>query len=360
MLVWLTELLSNKFPVFSIFSHLTFRIIIVLLTSLVISLLFGQPLILYLKKKQVAQIVRNDGPESHFNKRGTPTMGGLLILFSIIISVLLWGVLNNSYIWCILFVLISHGIIGFIDDYRKIIKKNSRGLNAYWKFLWQSVIALIISFIMYNLGKNTSATQLVIPFLKNTIPQLGVLYTLLAYFVIVGTSNAVNLTDGLDGLAIMPTIFITLAFTLISLITSNIYFANYLHIPYLPNATELVIVCSAIIGASLGFLWFNTYPAQIFMGDTGSLSLGGTLGVIAVLLRQEFLLVIMGGVFVIETISVILQVISYKLCKRRIFLMTPIHHHFELKGLSEPCIIVRFWIVSLILVFIGLIILKVR
>ena len=259
-----------------------------------------------------------------------------------------------------LFVLLGYGVVGFVDDYRKVVRKNTKGLIARWKYFWQSVIALVVSFAMYSIGKGTPATELVVPFFKDVMPQLGLLYILLSYFVIVGTSNAVNLTDGLDGLAIMPTVFVAAGMGLVAWATGNMNFAAYLHIPYLRHAGELVIVCTAIVGAGLGFLWFNTYPAQVFMGDVGSLALGGALGTIAVLLRQEFLLVIMGGVFVMETLSVILQVGSFKLRGQRIFRMAPIHHHYELKGWPEPRVIVRFWIISLMLVLIGLATLKVR
>ena len=360
MLVWLAEMLVHKFSVFNVFSYLTFRAIVGLLTALVIALWMGPHLIAYLQKMQIGQVVRSEGPESHFSKRGTPTMGGLLILFSITVSVLLWARLDNPYVWCVLFVLIGYGVVGFVDDYRKVVRKDTRGLIARWKYFWQSVIALVMAFAMYSIGKDTSATQLVVPFFKDVMPQLGMLYILLAYFVVVGTSNAVNLTDGLDGLAIMPTVFVAAGFALVAWATGNVNFASYLHIPFLPHAGELVIVCTAIVGAGLGFLWFNTYPAQVFMGDVGSLALGGALGTIAVLLRQEFLLVIMGGVFVVETLSVILQVGSFKLRGQRIFRMAPIHHHYELKGWPEPRVIVRFWIISLMLVLIGLATLKVR
>ncbi|EEQ10282.1 Phospho-N-acetylmuramoyl-pentapeptide- transferase [Yersinia mollaretii ATCC 43969] len=325
-----------------------------------ISLWMGPHLIAYLQKLQIGQVVRNDGPESHFSKRGTPTMGGLMILFSITISVLMWAYPSNPYVWCVLFILVGYGIVGFIDDYRKVVRKDTKGLIARWKYFWQSIIALAAAFAMYSIGKDTPATELVVPFFKDIMPQLGLLYILLAYFVIVGTSNAVNLTDGLDGLAIMPTVFVAGGFALVAWATGNVNFAAYLHIPYLRHAGELVIVCTAIVGAGLGFLWFNTYPAQVFMGDVGSLALGGALGTIAVLLRQEFLLVIMGGVFVVETLSVILQVGSFKLRGQRIFRMAPIHHHYELKGWPEPRVIVRFWIISLMLVLIGLATLKVR
>ncbi|MEX9869153.1 phospho-N-acetylmuramoyl-pentapeptide-transferase [Providencia huaxiensis] len=360
MLVWLAEMLVHKFSVLNVFSYLTFRAIVGLLTALAIALWMGPHLIAYLQKMQIGQVVRNEGPESHFSKRGTPTMGGLLILFSITVSTLLWARLDNPYVWCVLLVLVGYGIVGFVDDYRKVVRKDTRGLIARWKYFWQSVIALIVAFSMYAIGKDTPATQLVVPFFKDVMPQLGMLYILLTYFVIVGTSNAVNLTDGLDGLAIMPTVFIAAGFALVAWATGNVNFASYLHIPFLPHAGELVIVCTAIVGAGLGFLWFNTYPAQVFMGDVGSLALGGALGTIAVLLRQEFLLVIMGGVFVVETLSVILQVGSFKLRGQRIFRMAPIHHHYELKGWPEPRVIVRFWIISLMLVLIGLATLKVR
>ncbi|AXH64596.1 MULTISPECIES: phospho-N-acetylmuramoyl-pentapeptide-transferase [Providencia] len=360
MLVWLAEMLVHKFSVLNVFSYLTFRAIVGLLTALAIALWMGPHLIAYLQKMQIGQVVRNEGPESHFSKRGTPTMGGLLILFSITVSTLLWARLDNPYVWCVLLVLVGYGIVGFVDDYRKVVRKDTRGLIARWKYFWQSVIALIVAFSMYAIGKDTPATQLVVPFFKDVMPQLGMLYILLTYFVIVGTSNAVNLTDGLDGLAIMPTVFVAAGFALVAWATGNVNFASYLHIPFLPHAGELVIVCTAIVGAGLGFLWFNTYPAQVFMGDVGSLALGGALGTIAVLLRQEFLLVIMGGVFVVETLSVILQVGSFKLRGQRIFRMAPIHHHYELKGWPEPRVIVRFWIISLMLVLIGLATLKVR
>ncbi|MBC8952877.1 phospho-N-acetylmuramoyl-pentapeptide-transferase [Xenorhabdus sp. PB62.4] len=360
MLVWLAEYLVKYYSGFNVFSYLTFRAIVGLLTALFIALWMGPTLIAYLQKLQIGQVVRNDGPESHFSKRGTPTMGGLLILFSIAISVLLWARLDNPYVWCVLVVLLGYGIVGFVDDYRKVVRKDTKGLIARWKYFWQSVLALGVAFAMYSIGKDTPATQLVVPFFKEVMPQLGLLYILLSYFVIVGTSNAVNLTDGLDGLAIMPTVLVAAGFALVAWATGNVNFANYLHIPYLSHAGELVIVCTAIVGAGLGFLWFNTYPAQVFMGDVGSLALGGALGTIAVLLRQEFLLVIMGGVFVVETLSVILQVGSFKLRGQRIFRMAPIHHHYELKGWPEPRVIVRFWIISLMLVLIGLATLKVR
>lgn len=360
MLYWLAGYLEHYHSAFNALSYLTTRSILSLLTALLISLWMGPPVIRYLQKLQIGQVVRHDGPESHLSKHGTPTMGGIMIIFSITISTLLWADLTNIYVWCSLFVLISYGVIGFVDDYRKVIRKNTDGLIARWKYFWLSVVALIVAFTLYAIGKGTPATQLVVPFFKDIMPQLGIFYVILTYFVIVGTSNAVNLTDGLDGLAIMPTILVAGAFALIAWATGNVNFASYLHIPYIKDSAELVILCTAIVGAGLGFLWFNTYPAQVFMGDVGSLALGGALGTIAVLVRQEILLVIMGGVFVMETLSVILQVGSYKLRKQRIFRMAPIHHHFELKGWPEPRVITRFWIISLVLVLLGLITLKLR
>ncbi|MDP9500710.1 phospho-N-acetylmuramoyl-pentapeptide-transferase [Bisgaard Taxon 45] len=360
MLVWLGEFLQQYYSGFNVISYITVRAILGLLTALLLSLWIGPKVIRRLQVLKFGQEVRHDGPESHFSKRGTPTMGGVMILFAITVSTLLWANLANPYIWFSLFVLLGYGAIGFVDDYRKITRKNTDGLIARWKYFWLSVVALITAFGLYAIGQDTDATRLVVPFFKEVMPQLGLFYIVLTYFVIVGTSNAVNLTDGLDGLAIMPTVLVAGAFALIAWATGNVNFAEYLHIPYIKFSAELVVFCTAIVGAGLGFLWFNTYPAQVFMGDVGSLALGGALGVIAVLVRQEFLLVIMGGVFVVETLSVILQVGSYKLRKQRIFRMAPIHHHFELKGWPEPRVIVRFWIISLMLVLIGLVTLKLR
>lgn len=360
MLVWLAGYLVKYFTLFNVVSYLTFRSIMTLLTALLISLLIGQKTIDFLQKLQIGQVVRNDGPQSHLSKSGTPTMGGIMILISIALSVLLWGNLSNPYIWATLVILLGFGAIGFMDDYLKVVRKNSDGLIARWKYFWQSVVALMVVIPLYFIGKETPATQLVVPFFKDVMPQLGVLYILLAYFVIVGTGNAVNLTDGLDGLAIMPTVFVAAGLAVVAWVTGNVYFAGYLNLPYIKFSGELVIVCLAIVGAGLGFLWYNTYPAMVFMGDVGSLALGGVLGIIAVLVRAEFLLLIMGGVFVAETLSVILQVGSFKLRRQRIFRMAPIHHHYELKGWPEPRVIVRFWIISLVLVLVALVTLKVR
>ncbi|MCJ8295255.1 MAG: phospho-N-acetylmuramoyl-pentapeptide-transferase [Colwellia sp.] len=360
MLLWLGEYLTQFYSAFNVFSYLTFRAIISTLTALFISLYFGPKLIRYLQKMQISQTIREDGPESHLSKSGTPTMGGILILASIVISVLLWADLSNVYVWVVLFVVVSFGAIGFVDDYRKVIRKDSNGLIARWKYFWQTVIGLSTALFLYYIAQGPNETALLIPFMKELLPQLGIFYVVMTYFVIVGTSNAVNLTDGLDGLAIVPTIMVAGAFALFAYVTGNVNFADYLNIPHIALTSELVVVCTAIVGAGLGFLWFNTYPAQVFMGDVGSLALGAALGVIAVLVRQELVLFIMGGVFVMETISVILQVGSYKLRGQRIFRMAPIHHHYELKGWPEPRVIVRFWIISLILVLIGLATLKLR
>ncbi|ASK77927.1 phospho-N-acetylmuramoyl-pentapeptide-transferase [Paraphotobacterium marinum] len=360
MFLWLASLLHEKYTFLRLFEYLTFRSIMCIFTSLLLSLFIGPKLIRRLQLLQVGQIVRHDGPESHYEKKGTPTMGGALIIFSVTFSILLWANLTNYYVWVFLFVFLGFGLIGFIDDYKKVVKKTSDGLIARWKYFWQSFLALLVAFFLYYMGHNSSATELVIPFFKDVMPQLGLFYILLSYFVIVGTSNAVNLTDGLDGLAIMPTVMVASGLGLLAYLTSNINYADYLHIPYVEKANELVIACTAIVGAGLGFLWFNTYPAQVFMGDLGSLALGAALGIIAILVRQEFLLVIMGGVFVMETVSVILQVGSFKMRGRRVFKMAPIHHHYELKGWPEPRVIVRFWIITFLLVLLALITLKIR
>lgn len=360
MLIFLFDKLIHIYSGFNVFSYLTVRSIISLLTAFFLSLWFGPYVISFLKKFQINQIIRSDGPESHLNKSGTPTMGGIMILIAIIISTLIWCRLSNPYVWYVLYILIGYGMLGYCDDYMKVVKNNARGLSAKWKYFWQSIIAIIIAIIIFLKYQNSNVTQLVIPFFKEIMPQLGWWYIVTTYLVIVGTSNAVNLTDGLDGLAIMPTVFIASGFAIISWMTSNIYFADYLNIPYINFSGELVIICASIVGAGLGFLWFNAYPAQIFMGDVGSLALGGGLGIISVLVRQEMLLFIMGGIFVFETISVILQVVYFKFFGQRIFRMAPIHHHYELRGCPEPRVIVRFWIISFILVLLGIATLKVR
>lgn len=360
MLLWLGEYLTQYYSAFNVFSYLTFRAIVSTLTALAISLFFGPKLIRYLQRMQIGQTIRDDGPKSHLVKSGTPTMGGILILASIVVSILLWADLSNTYVWVVLFVVVSFGTIGFVDDYRKVIRKDPNGLIARWKYFWQTIAGLLTAIFLYQFAQTPEETSLLIPFVKDVLPQLGIFYVVMSYFVIVGTSNAVNLTDGLDGLAIVPTIMVAGAFAVFSYVTGHVYFSDYLNIPHIALTSELVVVCTAIVGSGLGFLWFNTYPAEVFMGDVGSLALGAALGVIAILVRQELVLFIMGGVFVVETLSVILQVGSYKLRGQRIFRMAPIHHHYELKGWPEPRVIVRFWIISLILVLVGLATLKLR
>ena len=360
MLVWFTDWLTQFYSGFNVFSYLTFRAVLSSLTGLGISLLLGKSVIAYLQKLQIGQVVRNDGPETHFSKAGTPTMGGVLILAGILVSTLLWADLSNRYVLVMIFVVAVFGAIGWVDDFRKVVRKDPKGLIARWKYIWQSAAALAVAVFLYCSAHSANETVLVIPFFKNVLPQLGAMYLVLAYFVIVGTSNAVNLTDGLDGLAIMPIVMVVAALGFFAYLTGNVNFSEYLHIPYIPETSELVIVCAAVVGAGLGFLWFNTYPAQVFMGDVGSLALGAVIGTLAILVRQELVLFIMGGLFVMEALSVILQVGSYKTRQKRIFRMAPIHHHFELKGWPEPRVVVRFWIISLILVLIGLATLKLR
>lgn len=360
MLVWLADYLQLFVTGFNVVQYLTMRVILGILTALMLSLCLGPKVIVGLRRLQVGQTVRDDGPQSHLSKTGTPTMGGLLILMSIFVSVLLWADLSNRYVWVTLVVIGGFGLVGFVDDYRKVVRKDPAGLIARWKYFWQSVIAATVAVYLFYTAGQDAETALLIPFVKDVMPQLGALYLLLAYFVIVGTSNAVNLTDGLDGLAIMPTVMVAGALGVFAYVTGNVNFSSYLQIPYIPEAAELTVVCAAICGAGLGFLWFNTYPAQVFMGDVGSLALGAALGIIAILVRQELVLLIMGGVFVMETLSVMLQVGSYKMRGKRVFRMAPIHHHYELKGWPEPRVIVRFWILSLVFVLIGLATLKLR
>lgn len=360
MLLWLSHYLSHYYHGFHVFQYLTLRAILSTLTALFISLLVGPYMIKQLSIHQVGQSVRDDGPKSHFSKAGTPTMGGALILIAIALSTLLWSDLTNRYVWIVIIIMLGFGAIGWVDDYRKLIKKNSKGLPARWKYFWQSVLGLGAAIFLYKTALLPAETQLVVPFFKHIFIQMGPFFIVLAYFVIVGTSNAVNLTDGLDGLAILPTVLVGGALGIFAYLTGNADFAKYLAIPFIPGAGELVIFCSALVGAGLGFLWFNTYPAQVFMGDVGALGLGAALGILAVVVRQELILLLMGGVFVMETVSVILQVASFKLTGKRIFRMAPIHHHFELKGWPEPRVIVRFWIITVILVLCGLATLKLR
>lgn len=360
MLYWLAEYLQEYVRGFAVFQYLTLRAILGVLTALGISLLLGPLVIQRLNEMRIGQSVRTDGPQSHLSKSGTPTMGGALILTAIFISALLWSDLSNRYVWVVIIVTAVFGAVGWVDDYRKVAKKDSRGLPARWKYLWQSVAGIGAAVFLYSTATSPVETQLFIPFFKNVALDMGIFYIVFTYFVIVGSSNAVNLTDGLDGLAIMPSVMVAAALGLIAYLSGNVKFAQYLQIAYVAGAGELVVFCCALVGAGLGFLWFNTYPAQVFMGDVGALALGAALGVIAVIIRHEIVLFIMGGIFVLETVSVILQVASFKLTGRRIFRMAPIHHHFELKGWPEPRVIVRFWIITVILVLIGLATLKLR
>lgn len=360
MLLWLTQYLAQFFAIFEVFNYLTFRSILGVLTSLAFSLLIGPWVIRRLTSRQIGQAIRDDGPQTHLSKAGTPTMGGALILLSIALSTLLWSDLTNRFVWIVLGVTLSFGAIGWVDDWRKVVEKNPRGLPARWKYFWQSVVGLTAAVFLFYTAQVPAETQLIFPFFKDYALEMGVFFILLTYLVIVGSSNAVNLTDGLDGLAILPTVMVAGALGIFAYAAGNSQFANYLLIPFVPGSGELVVFCAAIIGAGLGFLWFNTYPAQVFMGDVGALSLGAALGVVAVIVRQEIVLFIMGGIFVMETLSVIIQVASYKLTGRRVFRMAPLHHHFELKGWPEPRVIVRFWIITVVLVLIGLSTLKLR
>jgi phospho-N-acetylmuramoyl-pentapeptide-transferase len=361
MLVYLTDYLTRFESGFNVFSYLTMRAILGALTALLISLLVGPWMIRRLSFHQIGQTVRDFGPESHLPKAGTPTMGGTLILVAIAISTVLWADPTNRFIWIVLAVTLAFGIIGFVDDYRKLVLQDTEGLPARWKYLWQSVAALVVAFVLYSsAGDQPVETSLTLPFFKDLMIPLGAFYIVLTYFVIVGSSNAVNLTDGLDGLAIMPTVLIGGALGIFAYATGNVKFAEYLAIPYIAGTGEILVFCATIVGAGLGFLWFNTYPAQVFMGDVGALSLGAALGTVAVIVRQEIVFFLMAGVFVVETVSVMLQVASFRLTGKRIFRMAPLHHHFELKGWAEPKVIVRFWIITVVLVLFGLATLKLR
>lgn len=360
MLLILAEYLTQFHSGFNVFQYLTLRTILGVLTALCISLFVGPWMIRYLTRYQLGQSVREDGPETHLAKAGTPTMGGLLILVSIGVSTLLWSDLSNKFVWVVILVTISFGVIGWVDDYRKIVNRDPAGLPARYKYFWQSVGGIAVAIFLYSTAATPEETKLLIPFFKTVSIDLGWLFIPFVYFVVVGTSNAVNLTDGLDGLAIMPSVLVAGALVVFAYATGNINFATYLGIPYIAGTGELCIFCASIAGAGLGFLWFNTYPAQVFMGDIGALALGAALGTVAVIVRQELVLFIMGGIFVIETVSVILQVASFKLTGKRIFNMAPLHHHYELKGWPEPRVIVRFWIITVMLVLIGLATLKLR
>jgi phospho-N-acetylmuramoyl-pentapeptide-transferase len=364
MLLYLTEYLAQFESGFNVFSYLTMRAILGALTALVLCFIIGPRMIAKLSVNQVGQPVREEGPDTHLIKAGTPTMGGALILTAIAVSTLLWADLENVFVWIVLFVTLAFGVIGYVDDYKKLILQDPAGISAKAKLFWQSLSAIIAAVALYLWadanGTLDTATALLIPYLKDTTLQLGVFQVFVSFIFIVGFSNAVNLTDGLDGLAIMPTVLVGGTLGVFAYVTGNVNFAEYLGIPYVAGSGEILVFCSALAGAGLGFLWFNTYPAQVFMGDIGALALGAALGVVAVVVRQEIVLAIMGGVFVVETLSVMIQVTSYKLTGKRVFRMAPLHHHFELKGWAEPKVIVRFWIITVILVLIGLASLKIR
>ncbi|MBM4189707.1 MAG: phospho-N-acetylmuramoyl-pentapeptide-transferase [Betaproteobacteria bacterium] len=361
MLLMLAQWLGHDVRAFNVFQYITLRAVLAALTALAISFVIGPALIRWLAAKKVGQAVRTDGPQTHLVKQGTPTMGGVLILVAITLTTLLWADLSSRYVWATLVTLMGFGIIGWVDDWRKVVYRDPKGLASRWKYFWQSVIALIVALWLAYSAHLPAQTELIVPFFKEVAIPLGTVgFVILAYFVIVGASNAVNLTDGADGLAILPTVMVGGALGIFAYVAGHAVFAKYLVLPYIPGAGELVIICSAIVGAGLAFLWFNAYPAEVFMGDVGALALGGALGVIAVIVRQEIVLFIMGGVFVAETVSVMIQVASYKLRGKRVFLMAPIHHHFEIKGWKENQVVVRFWIISMMLVLIGLSTLKLR
>jgi phospho-N-acetylmuramoyl-pentapeptide-transferase len=360
MLLYFAESLTPFVTGFNVFTYITMRAIMSALTALVISLFLGPLVIRRLSVQQIGQTVRDYGPESHLLKAGTPTMGGALIIVAILSSTLLWADLRSEYVWIVIAVTLAFGLIGFADDYRKLVLKDPEGISARVKLFWQSVAAIAVAVVLYLLADEPYETSLLLPYLKNVLIPLGLFYVVFAYLVIVGTSNAVNLTDGLDGLAIMPSVLVGGALGIFGYATGNTIYSEYLGIPYISGAGEMLVFCSALSGAGLGFLWFNTYPAQVFMGDIGALALGAALGTVALIVHQEIVLMIMGGLFVVETLSVIIQVASFKMTGRRIFRMAPLHHHYELKGWAEPKVIVRFWIITVILVLVGLSSLKIR
>ncbi len=361
MLYHLLYPLHEVFGAFNVFRYITFRTAYAILTSLLIALIFGPRIIRFLSSHQIRETIRKDGPQSHIQKTGTPTMGGLLILLSLLLPTLLWADLTNRYIWLVLFVTFAFASLGFADDYRKVFINGRRGLGARSKFLGQVAVGLVVGLILYWDPINPEvSTRLSIPFFKRIQPELGFWYVPFAALVITATSNAVNLTDGLDGLAIGPFMVATAAFIVITYAVGHAGFASYLNIPHVRGAGELAVLGGAMLGASLGFLWFNTYPAQVFMGDVGALALGGTLGTVALVSKHELLLFLVGGIFVIEALSVIVQVVSFKLTGKRVFLMAPLHHHFEQLGWQEPKVIVRFWIIAIVLALFSLSTLKLR
>ncbi len=367
MLLSLARWLAHDIHGFNVFNYITLRAVLAAMTSLLISFVVGPKLILKLTEYKVGQAVRDDGPKTHLIKAGTPTMGGALILVAIAISTLLWADLSNRYVWVVLFTTLGFGIVGLVDDWRKVVHRNPKGLSAKEKYFWQSVIAGGVAIYLMMTATTPVETTLYVPFFKQLVfPLTGLGFAVLTYLVLVGSSNAVNLTDGLDGLAIMPTLLISAAFAVFAYVAGHVLFSKYLGIPYVAGAGELTILCAAMSGAGLGFLWFNAYPAEVFMGDVGALALGAALGAVAVIVRQEIVLFIMGGVFVVETLSVAIQVSYFRYTKnkygegRRIFLMAPLHHHYEQKGWKETQVVVRFWIITMMLVLVGLASLKIR
>jgi phospho-N-acetylmuramoyl-pentapeptide-transferase len=362
MLLELAAWLGKDVRAFNVFGYITLRTVLAAMTSLVISFVFGPALIRWLTSKKIGQSVRDDGPKSHLTKAGTPTMGGALILVSIGVTTLLWGDLGNRYLWVVLLVTVGFGAVGWVDDWRKVVHRNPRGLPARWKFLWQSLIGLAAAVYLGFASGAPAAQELIVPFFKTIAYPLGTAgFVILTYLVIVGSSNAVNLTDGLDGLAIMPTALVGGALAIFSYVAGHAVFSRYLGVPHIPGAGELAVFCGALAGAALGFLWFNTYPAEVFMGDVGALALGAALGTVAVVVRQEIVLFIMGGLFVAETLSVMVQVLYFKWSGgKRIFRMAPLHHHYELGGWKETQVVVRFWIITILLVLFGLSTLKLR
>jgi phospho-N-acetylmuramoyl-pentapeptide-transferase len=361
MLLELFEWLGKDVRAFNVFSYITLRTVLAAMTALVISFVIGPWMIRKLTVLKIGQAVRSDGPQTHLVKAGTPTMGGALILTAVAVTTLLWGDLSNRYVWACLVTTVGFGAIGWIDDYRKVVHKNSKGLSAKSKFFWQTVIAATaLSYLAFR-ANLPQQTDLIVPFFKTVAIPLGTIgFIVLGWFMVVGFSNAVNLTDGLDGLAIMPTVMVASALAIFAYVAGNKVFATYLGVPHIAGAGELAIFCGAIAGAGLAFLWFNAYPAEVFMGDVGALALGGALGLVAVICRQEIVLIIMGGVFVVETLSVMIQVASFKLTGKRVFRMAPLHHHYELKGWKENQVVVRFWIITMMLVLFGLSTLKLR
>ncbi|ACH37517.1 UDP-N-acetylmuramyl-(pentapeptide)--undecaprenyl-phosphate N-acetylmuramyl-(pentapeptide)-phosphotransferase [Citrifermentans bemidjiense Bem] len=358
MLYHLLYPLASDYKLFNVFKYLTFRSIYAMITALLLAFIVGPWVVRKLEALQARQVIRTDGPESHLKKQGTPTMGGVLILVCIVLPTLLWADLKNVFIWLTLLIIVGYGVLGFVDDYKKVVEKNPKGLSPRQKMFWQMLLAAGVGIFLFYLPG--FSTELYLPFFKRVHPELGILFIPFVMLVIVGASNAVNLTDGLDGLAIGPVAINAATYLLFCYIAGNAKLSGYLQIPYVPGAGELAVLCGAMVGAGLGFLWYNSYPAEVFMGDVGSLSLGGALGTLAVLTKQEILLVIVGGVFVVEALSVIFQVGSYKYRGKRIFRMAPIHHHFELKGVAEPKIIVRFWIITIILALVAISTLKMR